>query len=123
MPGWTTDQPAGEHGRETSLAEYQNVEGREDGIINIPETNQRQKTAWSSAVLDEGRVGRFLTPFRAPKTVEPEERFPERSGLPVVVEVLVSSVSASERCAVYCSRGAGGGEKRQKGQGIPVSNK
>jgi hypothetical protein len=58
----------------------------------------------------QGRVGRFLTPFRTPKTVEPEERFPERPGCPSSMRCCFLSLSLRAMCRILLERGRRGRE-------------
>jgi hypothetical protein len=65
---------------ETSLVEEQNVEGREDGIVNVRKTDRTQERGLASLRCEEAGPGRpfLVKPFRAPRTLESQERFPER---------------------------------------------
>jgi hypothetical protein len=66
----------------------------------------RAKNGLAVCGARQGRVGRFLTPFRAPKTVEPEERFPERPGCSLSTTVF----SLRAMCRILLERGRRGRE-------------
>lgn len=69
----------------------------------------------------------LVKPFRAPRTLESQERFPERrpgrSSLAVVDEALVSPSQPQSDVPYSAREGAGAGKRCQKGQGIPDSSK
>jgi hypothetical protein len=76
----------------------------------------------------EAGLGRpfLLAPFRAPRTLDSQERFPERHGgsqLAVVDEMPLPQSQPQSDVPDSAREGAGAGRRCQKGQGMPDSNK